>query len=143
MITGLTLPFRFDPARLRADLALVRDGEWQPHYHESDYGGQWRGVALRSLGGASSQLSIPPGAPATAFSATDELPRCAYFREVLAAFPCPLKTVRLLSLGPGSFVREHRDAALGYEDVFTKIDLCRAHYEKVGLGAGFVDQFIR
>ena len=25
---------------------------------------------------------------------------------------------------------------LGYEDVFTKIDLCRAHYEKVGLGAG-------
>ena len=32
---------------------------------------------------------------------------------------------------------------LGYEDVFTKIDLCRAHYEKVGLGAGFVDQFIR
>jgi len=32
---------------------------------------------------------------------------------------------------------------LGYEDVFTKINLCRAHYEKVGLGAGFVDQFIR
>ncbi len=23
---------------------------------------------------------------------------------------------------------------LGYEDVFTKINLCRAHYEKVGLG---------
>lgn len=34
-------------------------------------------------------------------------------------------------------------AVLGYEDVFTKIDLCRAHYEKVGLGAAFVDQFIR
>ena len=32
---------------------------------------------------------------------------------------------------------------LGYEDVFTKIDLCRAHYEKAGLGGGFVDQFIR
>ncbi|MDB5733696.1 MAG: cupin [Alphaproteobacteria bacterium] len=32
---------------------------------------------------------------------------------------------------------------LGYEDVFTKIDLCRAHYAKVGLGADFVDQFIR
>ena len=32
---------------------------------------------------------------------------------------------------------------LGYEDVFTKINLCRAHYEKVGLGAGYVDQFIR
>ena len=32
---------------------------------------------------------------------------------------------------------------LGYEDVFTKIALCRAHYEKAGLGAGYVDQFIR
>jgi 2,4'-dihydroxyacetophenone dioxygenase len=32
---------------------------------------------------------------------------------------------------------------LGYEDVFTKIDMCRKHYEAVGLGAGYVDQFIR
>lgn len=32
---------------------------------------------------------------------------------------------------------------LGYEDVFTKIDLCRAHYSAVGLGEDFVDQFIR
>ncbi len=32
---------------------------------------------------------------------------------------------------------------IGYEDVFTKIDLCRKHYEAVGLGADFVDQFIR
>ena len=34
-------------------------------------------------------------------------------------------------------------AVLGYEDVFTKIDLCRRHYTAVGLGEGFVDQFIR
>lgn len=32
---------------------------------------------------------------------------------------------------------------LGYEDVFTKIDMCRAHFEAVGLGASFTDQFIR
>ena len=32
---------------------------------------------------------------------------------------------------------------LGYEDVFTKIDLCRRHYAEAGLGEGFVDQFIR
>lgn len=31
---------------------------------------------------------------------------------------------------------------IGYEDVYTKIDMCRAHYESVGLGAGFVDQFV-
>lgn len=32
---------------------------------------------------------------------------------------------------------------LGYEDVFTKIDICRAHYASVGLGEDYVDQFIR
>ena len=34
-------------------------------------------------------------------------------------------------------------AVQGYEDVFTKINLCRKHYAEVGLGEGFVDQFLR
>jgi quercetin dioxygenase-like cupin family protein len=32
---------------------------------------------------------------------------------------------------------------IGYEDVFTKIEMCMKHYEEVGLGADFVKQFIR
>jgi 2,4'-dihydroxyacetophenone dioxygenase len=35
------------------------------------------------------------------------------------------------------------DKHIGYEDVWTKIGMCRAHYEAVGLGAGYVDQFVR
>lgn len=31
----------------------------------------------------------------------------------------------------------------GYEDVFTKIEMCRRHYVEAGLGAGYVDQFVR
>ena len=31
----------------------------------------------------------------------------------------------------------------GYEDVFTKIEMCRKHYNDVGLGADYIDQFIR
>jgi len=31
----------------------------------------------------------------------------------------------------------------GYEDVFTKIAMCRAHYAAVGLGADYVDQYVR
>lgn len=31
----------------------------------------------------------------------------------------------------------------GYEDVFTKIDMARAHYASNGLGADYVEQFIR
>ena len=32
---------------------------------------------------------------------------------------------------------------VGVEDVFTKISSAREHYERVGLGADFVDCFIR
>lgn len=32
---------------------------------------------------------------------------------------------------------------IGLEDVFTKIDMCRRHYAAVGLGADYLDQFIR
>ena len=31
----------------------------------------------------------------------------------------------------------------GYEDVFTKIAMCRQHYTDAGLGADYVDQFVR
>ena len=33
--------------------------------------------------------------------------------------------------------------AVGYEDVFTKIDMCRKHFAEVGLSADCVNQFIR
>lgn len=32
---------------------------------------------------------------------------------------------------------------VGYEDVFTKIDMCRRHYQEVGLGGAYLDQFVR
>ena len=31
----------------------------------------------------------------------------------------------------------------GYEDVFTKIEMCRRHYKENGLGTDYVDQFVR
>ena len=33
--------------------------------------------------------------------------------------------------------------ATGFDDVFTRIEKCRAHYSNNGLGAEYVDQFIR
>jgi hypothetical protein len=115
MISGRTLPFSFDVKRLQADLQEIRDDEWQPHYNEHDYGGQWRGVALRSIGTGSSELVIHPEAPAESFRDTPVLLRCPYFREVLSAFRSPIKAVRILSLLPASFVREHSDPNLCYE----------------------------
>ena len=115
VLSGLQFPFRFDPELLRADLAKVCPGEWRPHYNDADYGGQWRGAALRSPLGAPGDLSAQPAHRAP-FAATPLLDRCPYFQQVLAAFPCPLKSVRLLALAPGAFIREHTDNGLDYQD---------------------------
>ena len=40
------------------------------------------------------------------------------------------------------YVDENGDS-VGYEDVFTKLEMCRKYYREVGLGADFVDQFVR
>jgi hypothetical protein len=111
MIASLTLPFHFDPDLLRRDLAVAAASGWRPHYNEGEYGGIWKGIALRS---AAEGIDIVAGG--SQFNDTELLARCPYFREVLAAFQCPLKSVRLLSLEPDSFIREHSDYALGYED---------------------------
>ncbi|HEX4137514.1 MAG TPA: aspartyl/asparaginyl beta-hydroxylase domain-containing protein [Bryobacteraceae bacterium] len=116
-MTGLHFPFRFDTDLLRADLATARTVEWPPHYNEQDYGGGWSGVALRSATGDSSQLAAGhTGSFAGTFKDTPLLDRCPYFRQVLSVFQCPLKSARLLSLAPQSFIREHSDHALGYDD---------------------------
>ncbi len=119
-LAGLKLPFCFDSALLQHDLTLVGPEEWSPHYNDNDFGGQWRGASLRSASGSHRDiLAGSPGqgsAKAPAFKDTSLLARCGYFREVLSAFTCPLKSVRLLSLAPGSFIREHSDHALGFED---------------------------
>jgi 2,4'-dihydroxyacetophenone dioxygenase len=38
---------------------------------------------------------------------------------------------------------DDKGKAIGYEDVFTKIESCRAHYERIGLGADYVNRFVR
>jgi 2,4'-dihydroxyacetophenone dioxygenase len=38
---------------------------------------------------------------------------------------------------------DERGAVTAYEDVFSKIDMCRKHYDGCGLGGDFVDQYIR
>jgi quercetin dioxygenase-like cupin family protein len=38
---------------------------------------------------------------------------------------------------------DEQGATVGYEDVHSKLAMCRAHYEACGLGGGYVDQFVR
>ena len=38
---------------------------------------------------------------------------------------------------------DDQNKQIGMEDVFTKIDMCRRHYVSAGLGADYVEQFVR
>ena len=38
---------------------------------------------------------------------------------------------------------DEKGGVTGYEDVFSKIAMCRKHYAGCGLGEDYVDQFIR
>lgn len=109
------LPISFDPERLRADLAHVGAGDWVSHFNTAYYEGDWSVVALRSVGGAAAQIYPDPTATGL-FADTELLARCPNIRAALSVFRCPLQSVRLLRLSPGSRIREHRDLNLGYED---------------------------
>lgn len=107
------LPLQFDAARLQADLAQVAQADWQGHFNRRIYDGDWSVMPLRAT----------PDSPIPIFSVAGEqdqedtplLQACADFKEVLAAFRCPLLSVRLLRLGPGAVINEHSDPDLSLE----------------------------
>ncbi len=115
ILASFQFPLSFDPARLKAELQLIQPEEWTLHFNTSIYEGEWSGVALRSIAGRALQLYPDPTATGS-FTDTELLTRCPYYREVLAAFHCPLTSVRLLKLKARSNIREHRDYKLGFED---------------------------
>lgn len=111
----LKLPWFFDPAGLRADLARVPPDAWIPHINRHDYEGQWSGVALRSVEGTAHDLA-PEARGGAVFRDTVLLGLCPHFQEVLATLRCPLQSARLLRLHAGSFIAEHVDQALDFDD---------------------------
>ena len=111
---ALRLPFTFDPARLKEDLAQIQPHEWVSHFNKSYYDGEWSGVALRSTSGEAGQIYPDPSTKD--YSDTPALARTAYFREVLSTFRCEILAARLLRLKAGSRIREHRDYNLSIED---------------------------
>jgi len=115
MLSSYKLPFAFDAAALKADLERIPPGEWVRHFNTRDYEGEWKGVALRSTTGRSNQL-FTFAQDKTEAKDTPVLEQCPYFRRVLSAFECPTHAARLLSLGPGSKILEHRDHDLDGED---------------------------
>jgi quercetin dioxygenase-like cupin family protein len=116
MIATAKLPLLFDPERLHADLAKIAQEDWVAHFNKNDYEGDWRVVPLRSVGGRARHIYSDPAVKPTGFAPTPILQQCPYFQGLLAAFECPQSSARLMSLGAGSRISEHRDHTIDFEE---------------------------
>jgi hypothetical protein len=113
----LRLPFSFDAALLARDLANLSTAAWVRHYVKQNYDGEWSVIPLRAPAGESHPLRMIYSDPACkVFEDTPLLEACPYFREVIATFQAPLRTVRLMRLTAGSVIKEHHDVDLSFED---------------------------
>lgn len=116
--TSVPLRRTYEIDRLTDEVLALREHPWRAQrafgqdglFQETKI--DWRIIALRSLGGDASRTD-PGGAGLDAFADTVHLKRSPYLAEVLAGIPAPLRGVRLMALGPGAEIHEHRDGKVG------------------------------
>jgi hypothetical protein len=104
------LPLRFDVAALQAASAAFSEDAWHPHFNTGYYEGDWSGLELRAFEDA--HLPLAPGTGEIRDTAHCD----AFWRSQLARLQTQLCSARLLRLGPGGSIREHRDYDLGRPD---------------------------
>lgn len=103
------LPVMVDLPLLLQALAAIGEDEWHGHFNTAYFAGDWSGVALISAADALTELSPGLGEP---------LLRAPWQRDVrwqqgLRDLPLDIVSARLLRLGPGGQIHEHRDYDLG------------------------------
>jgi Aspartyl/Asparaginyl beta-hydroxylase len=109
----------YDVDKLTADLSRLRDARtWGLNRSVGADGlmdeeqEDWRILPLRSPGG-SPQRTDAGGPGLRDFADTPWLAQAPAIAGLLAGIPAPLHAVRLMALGPGARVYEHRDGNLG------------------------------
>ena len=103
---------------LQADIASLSGQCWVGHVNRKDYQGDWNVLPLRC---ARQHVSAHPLLRSFAIAGIDEwqdlplLQDCPAIRAVLARLCCPLKSVRLMRLCAGAYIKPHRDLGLALE----------------------------
>ena len=54
-----------------------------------------------------------------------------------------MEMVTLFHITGAMIYLDEQNRVTAYEDVWTKIDMCRRHYESCGLGSQYLEQFLR
>ncbi|MFD5515813.1 aspartyl/asparaginyl beta-hydroxylase domain-containing protein [Streptomyces sp. NPDC127066] len=125
MTTSETLPsvaalnLEFDAERMAAEIRALRDEPWRRNRIVSSDGigheimDDWKMFILRGPNG-DVQRTDPGGAGLASHADTSLLKRLPYHAKVLASIPAPLFSARLIGLGPGAKLHEHRDGKWGF-----------------------------
>lgn len=120
MAPSESLNMRFDVGMLCADLNVLRGQRWDAQRSYGQEGtseestADWRILPLRSLGGDPHRTD-PGGAGLEDFADTPWLAMAPYLAKTIAAIPAPVRSVRLMALGSGAKVDEHRDSKFGFQ----------------------------
>ncbi|MGJ8725279.1 MAG: aspartyl/asparaginyl beta-hydroxylase domain-containing protein [Roseibacillus sp.] len=113
----LKLTLQFSPKKMQDDLALLEDSDWIAHFVTQNYEGDWDVLPLRGPAHAQHPVMMAYSDPTCEdFADTPFLATCPYLQTVLKSFPFELSSVRLMSLSPGSQIKEHCDHDLSLED---------------------------
>ncbi|WP_285419497.1 aspartyl/asparaginyl beta-hydroxylase domain-containing protein [Pseudomonas sp. efr-133-TYG-5] len=113
------LPVTLDLPLLLQALAAIDDAAWRSHFNSAYFHGDWSGVALIAAADALSELAPGRGAP---------LPRRPWsndprWQQALAGLPLTIVSARLLRLGPGAQIHEHRDYDLDGPDADLRLHI--------------------
>ncbi|MBO1540697.1 aspartyl/asparaginyl beta-hydroxylase domain-containing protein [Pseudomonas sp. OA65] len=106
------LPVAVNLPLLLQALAAVENACWQGHFNSAYHSGDWSGVALISAADAITELSPGRGQPVHRAPWTADI----RWHEALRDWPLEIVSARLLRLGPGGCIHEHRDYDLGGPD---------------------------
>ena len=118
------LPLEFDALRLARDLRTAESDGWIAHFVQDNYEGEWSVIPLRAKAGATHPIMMIYSDPfCREFVDRPLLDSCPYFKEVLASFACPVQAARLMRLGSGSTILEHRDFDLDVEQGAARIHI--------------------
>ncbi|MGI4764641.1 MAG: aspartyl/asparaginyl beta-hydroxylase domain-containing protein [Janthinobacterium lividum] len=120
----LRLPLAVDAGAMAGEVAALARADWVRHFVTQNYDGEWDVVPLRAQAGTTHPvMMIVPDPTASHFADTPFLAACPAIGAALRRFRCPLACVRLMRLGPGSAIKEHRDLALSPEDGTIRIHI--------------------
>ncbi|MET0844794.1 MAG: aspartyl/asparaginyl beta-hydroxylase domain-containing protein [Pseudomonas sp.] len=113
------LPVAVDLPLLLQALAAIGEDAWQAHFNSDYYAGDWSGVALVSAADALTELAPGRGEPLLRAPWLQDL----RWQQGLRDLPLEIVSARLLRLGPGGQIHEHRDYDLGGPDADLRLHI--------------------